>query len=206
MNEKEPNSEKKETAPDLSAVLGMGGFLDGVTNLISKFGELAERGETLRQATGETESGKAYQSSMGFSVKFGPGKEGAVSDAMHVAPVNARSNRPPARASTATQNATSESDKGRLKSSTASKDTSPQLREPHVDVYEEADHTLLLAEMPGVATDDLQLRFEGCKLFLEGSSKTALFRAEIELPQVYEAHQVSVTANNGVIEMRLSNQ
>ena len=194
MTDKEPTPDKKESPVDLSAMLGMGGFLDGVTNLINKFGELAERGETLRKSSGETESGKAYQSSVGFSVKFGPGKEGSTnSEAMHVSPVNQRSTRPAPRSQT-----------------TSTERPAPtsemKTREPHVDIFEEEDHTLLLAEMPGVATDDLQLTFDERNLRIEGKSKTANFKAEIELPRVYTQDQVSLTANNGVIEIHLSNQ
>lgn len=200
MKENDPASEKKDAAADLSAMLGMGGFLDGVTNLISKFGELAERGETLRHSTGETASGKPYQSSAGFSIKFGPGtetsnSEASGSDSMRVAPVNNRTTRPTTkRTASGAGNNSEHVPKGE-----------PAVREPHVDLYEEADHTLLLAEMPGVATEDLKLRFEDRNLHLEGTSKTALFRAQIELPIAYQQHQVSVTANNGVIEIRLNN-
>ncbi len=193
MDDKDPTPDKKEAQADLSAMLGMGGFLDGVTNLINKFGELAERGETLRKSSGETASGKAYQSSAGFSIKFGPGKDGtAGSDAMHVAPVNQRTTKPAPRSQT-----------------TATEHPAPtaamKIREPHIDIFEEEEHTLILAEMPGVATDDLQLTFDELKLQIEGKSKTAHFKADVDLPRVYSQEQVSLNANNGVIEIHLRN-
>ncbi len=72
MTDKEPSPEKKDPMVDLSAMMGMGGLLEGVPSLITKFGELAERGESLHKTVGQTQTGKPYESSVGFSVKFGP--------------------------------------------------------------------------------------------------------------------------------------
>ena len=194
MNDKEPNSEKKEASPDLAGMLGMGGFLDGVSNLITKFSELAERGESIRKTSGETESGKPFQTSAGFTVKFGSGRDAANSESGGSAP-----------SQVAPFSASSKASQRTSAAASSPAESAPRVREPHIDVYEEEDHTLLLAEMPGVAVEDLQLRFDGDKLFLEGASKSALFKAEIALPRVYEAQHVSTSANNGVIEIRLSN-
>jgi HSP20 family protein len=71
-------------------------------------------------------------------------------------------------------------------------------------LFEEETHLLLLAEMPGVASEDVQLSFADRSLTIEGTSKTAHFKSHIELPQTFTMEQVSIAANNGVIEIRLA--
>ncbi len=189
MTDKEPKKINPENAADLSAMLGMGGFLDGVSNLISKFGELAERGEHLRQSMGEAEvNGKPVRTSAGFTVRFG-GLKGEEGESAAVPPIR------PANAPRST--ATNKSDKAPVV---------PKVREANVEVFEEEDHMLLLAEMPGVASNDVQLSFEGKMLSIQGRSQTAEFKANLELPQAYTEDQVAISANNGVIEIRLNNQ
>lgn len=194
MAKNESNKDDKENAPDISAMLGMGGFLDGVSNLISKFGDLAERGEQLRKSMGDAETtNKPIRTSGAFTVRFG-GLGGDSSDASSVMPVNTRTSEP----------------KGASPSSTA-KAASPAAREipkdrtANVEVFEEEDHVLLLAEMPGVASEDVDLNFEEQSLHIQGASKTANFKATVELPRKYTPEQVTIHANNGVIEIHLAN-
>ena len=178
-------SKKKEAAADLSAMLGIGGLFDGVSNLITKFGELAEKGESLRSAThqGESPSGKKMTTSYGFNVKFGPGNDNDVS----IKPIprpNHTSKTPSASPSAATP--------------------VPRVREPHVELFDEGDHLLVIAEMPGVSSEDVNLSFVEKMLHIHGTSKVAEFKKELELPKQYGPEQVSITANNGVIEIRLT--
>ncbi|MCC6511507.1 MAG: Hsp20/alpha crystallin family protein [Pirellulaceae bacterium] len=179
-------------AIDIASMLGMGGILEGVSSLVTKFGELAEKGEHLRKSYGETESGKAYQSSMGLSVKFGPGK---ADDASSVQPFQTR---PASRSRPNSAPATSPSTP-----SSTSVQRDMRKREAQVEMFEESDHLLLVVEMPGVASEDVELQFVEKKLSMCGRSASAEFRAEIETPHVYQAEQVKVSANNGVIEIRL---
>lgn len=184
MSSQEPPRKDKETAPDLSGMLGMGNFLDGVSNLINKFGDLAQRGEELRKSMGETENNsKPVRTSGGFTVRFG-GMQGEAGQPTAVRPVNtggpkAAGSRPSDKASTV-----------------------PKEREANVELFEEEDHLLLLAEMPGVASDDVHLDFDNQTLMIQGQSKTALFKAKVELPKAYTSDQVAITANNGVVEIR----
>ncbi len=111
-------------------MLGMGGFLDGVSNLINKFGDLAERGEHLRKSMGDTgTAAKPIRTSGGFTVRFG-GLKADDGESVSVKPVNTRSEAAP-RAAT--------------KSETT---VVPKERTANVELFEEEDHLLLLAEMP----------------------------------------------------------
>lgn len=188
MSSNEPKKDDKETVADISAMLGMGSFLDGVTNLIGKFGELAERGEHLRKSMGDAEtSAKPIRTSGGFTVRFG-GLKGDSSEAASVNPINASAK------STSASSSQSEKATG-----------VPKERTANVELFEEEDHLLLLAEMPGVASDDVKLNFVDRSLSIEGHSKTAQFKAQVDLPKTYTAEQVAISANNGVVEIRLAN-
>lgn len=183
MSDKE-EPQKKEAAADLSAMLGIGGLFDGVSNLISKFGELAEKGESLRSATHQSESpsGKKMTTSYGFNVKFGPGTD----NDLNVKPIQkpGQSTNPSSKPKPATQ--------------------VPRVREPHVELFDEGDHLLVVAEMPGVSSEDVNLSFLDKTLHIHGTSKVAEFKKELELPRVFGPDQVAITANNGVIEIRLT--
>ena len=76
MNDKD-ETQPKDAVPDMSGMLGLGGIFEGVSNLINKFGELAEKGESLRTAINqsETSTGKKMTTSYGVNVQFGLGKD-----------------------------------------------------------------------------------------------------------------------------------
>lgn len=179
MSDKEENK-NKDAAADLSGMLGLGGIFDGVSNLLSKFGELAEKGESLRSGSHQSESssGKKMTTSYGFNVKFGPGKDSE----LDVQPIPRPSS----------------------VKRTEGVPSVPKTREPHVELFDEGDHILVIAEMPGVSCDDVNLSFIEKMLHIHGVSKTAEFKKELELPGLFGPEQVAITANNGVIEIRLT--
>ena len=176
----------KQSAADLSAMLGIGGIFDGVSNLISKFGELAEKGEGLRSAMreGETASGKKFTTSYGVNVRFGLGKDGIGKEGEYsVDPVSKET-----------------------KSNSKSSNQVPRVREPNVELFDEGDHLQIIAEMPGVSSENVHLTFVEKNLLIEGVSKVAEFKKELLLPRIFGPEQVNITANNGIVEIRLSNQ
>ena len=183
MSDKE-ETKKQDASADLSAMLGIGGLFDGVSNLITKFGELAEKGEALRSATHQSESpsGKKVTTSYGFNVKFGPGGD------------NATEIKPMQRSGQT----------ARTHSAPSPVPQVPRIREPHVELFDEGDHLLVVAEMPGVSSEDVNLSFIEKMLHIHGTSKVAEFKKELELPSEFGPDQVAITANNGVIEIRLA--
>jgi len=78
-----------------------------------------------------------------------------------------------------------------------------ELREPLVDVFEEPDRTIIVAEMPGVAAADVKLSVEGDLLILEARRADRRYQKEIQLPGPVDPTQATVHANNGVIEISL---
>ncbi len=185
MTDKNPTPPDKEKLADISSMLGMGNLLEGVSNLMTKFGELAERGEQLRQSMGDTRENSPIRTTGEFSVRFGGLKPG--DSTPQVKPVRTEARANSKNSDTATQ-AT----------------TVPKERVAAFEIFEEDDCLLILSEMPGVHKEDVQWRIEDKVLHLAGSSKTSKFVSQIELPSVFANDQVSIVANNGVIEVRLT--
>jgi HSP20 family protein len=75
-------------------------------------------------------------------------------------------------------------------------------REPIVDVFDEGDKLLVVAELPGVAKKEIKVELNGDVLALSttGSRKYA---KEVLLPASAKEEAMAVTYNNGVLEVRL---
>ena len=110
---------------------GRGGVFKGLADLIEKLGDLAEKGEALKRGEGELHH-RDVKGVYGFSVKVGLGDKGGKE--VKVEPF------------------------GNVRRDDKTGETIVQeIREPVVDVFEEKDHTLVVAEMPGVSTKDVHL-------------------------------------------------
>jgi len=75
-------------------------------------------------------------------------------------------------------------------------------RQPIVDVIEEADAILVIAEMPGVAAEDVTARIEDGALLLETPGPAA-WRKRVALPGPVVAAGMTLAARNGIVEIRL---
>lgn len=175
-------SQRKNSDDKSNPALPIGGLLDGVANILGRLGELAEKGEALRrEGSFDSADGKSIQGSYGFTVKVGgDGKSSSKNTVVtpHTVAKSQAQPRPEA--------------------------SQPVTREPHVDIFEEADHIIVIAEMPGVPADQVTLRFEDRTLSLTGQAARLRFQTVIQLPCVCSPEDVSVTANNGVVELRLN--
>jgi HSP20 family protein len=76
--------------------------------------------------------------------------------------------------------------------------------EPIVEVFDESDHVLVLAEMPGVGPTDVSATLDGKVLRLRGEKGRRKYRKDVELPQAFDASKLSQSCNNGVLEVRLA--
>ncbi len=108
---------------------GFEGILGGLTDLVEKLGELAEKGDRL-SSTGQFQGkGKDIKGVYGFSVKVGLGGEGT-----KVEPF------------------------GNIRKDEATgASVVHEGREPMVDVFEEKDYTIVVAEMPGISAGDVRI-------------------------------------------------
>ena len=77
-----------------------------------------------------------------------------------------------------------------------------EIREPLVDVFEEIDHTLVVAEMPGISTQDLRLEIKNDLLIIYAEKQDKKYRKEILLPRNYSREKMQMTCNNGILEIK----
>lgn len=152
--------------------VGFGGIFKGLADLVEKLGELAEKGERLKRS-GEFQQ-RDVKGVYGFSVKVGLGDK-----EMKVEPF------------------------GNIRRDEESGETVVQeIREPVVDVFEEKDHTLVVAEMPGISTKDVRLEVKDDLLTIHAEKEDKKFRKEILLPRSYPREKMKVTCNNGILEIK----
>lgn len=155
---------------------GFEGILEGFTDLVEKLGELAEKGEQLSKS-GEIKwkgKGEDLKGVMGFSVKMGLGGEGVKVEPFGNIRKDEQTGEPVVR----------------------------EIREPVVDVFEEEDHTLVLAEMPGVSAEDVRIEVKDDLLSIYAEKKGKKYSKEVLLPRNYPKEKMLVSCNNGILEIK----
>jgi HSP20 family protein len=146
----------------------------GVTDILEKLGELAEKGESLSRAGEIYGKDKDVKGVYGFSVKVGLGGEGA-----KVEPF------------------------GNIRRDEKTGESFVhEVREPMVDVFEEEDHTLVVAEMPGIGTQDVQIDIKDDLLTINAKRGDKKYCKEVLLPRAYPPEKMEVSCNNGVLEIK----
>lgn len=78
-----------------------------------------------------------------------------------------------------------------------------ELREPMVDIFEEEESLLVVAEMPGAAPDDLDLEIDGDLMVVGAETESVNYRRELQLPVDCSDRTPELRANNGIFEIRL---
>jgi len=167
---------KGREAPERGAGVGLGGIFAGLGTLLEKLGDLAETGRELSQ-TGEIRSpgpGGTVKGIYGFTVKVGLGGEGVT-----VEPFG---------------NIRRDAESGRS--------VVEEVREPAVDVFEEKDHVLVVAEMPGIGADDVRLEVKDDILTIRAERGDTKYRKEVLLPGSFPREKMQVACVNGVLEIR----
>lgn len=156
--------------------VGLGGILKGLGGLVEKLGELADSGRELAK-TGEISglgSNKDIKGVYGFTVKVGLG-----GNEVKVEPF------------------------GNIKRDQASgRSVVQEVMEPAVDVFEEADHTLVVAEMPGIGAEDVRLEVKDDVLAIAAERGQKKYYKEVVLPGSFPREKMHVSCTNGVLEIR----
>lgn len=81
---------------------------------------------------------------------------------------------------------------------------SPDVVEPAVDVFDEPKEIVVVAEVPGVGLNDLELKVKGLGLSLSTKPKARMgYKKHIELPSDVDADTLKATCHNGILEIRL---
>ena len=151
---------------------GLGGIFEGLADLVEKLGDLADKGGELSR-TGEIGSGKT-RGVYGFSVKMGLGGEG-----VKVEPFG---------------NIAKDKKSGRS--------VVQEFREPMVDVFDEADHVLVVAEMPGIGTEDVRLEIKDDVLTIQAEKGDRKYQKEIVLPRPCSRDKMKMSCRNGMLKIK----
>ncbi len=158
------------------AVMGLGGLLGGLGSFIEKLGELAERGEELHKEGEIRGSDDRLRGIFGFNVKVGLGDEG-----IHIEPFG---------------NVRKDKETGRP--------VVQEVREPMVDVFDEDDHVLVVAEMPGIGEKDFRIELKDDILTLSATQGDKKYHKEVLLPRSFTPGQMSHTCHNGILRVTLT--
>ncbi|MEI6068200.1 MAG: gas vesicle protein GvpH [Methylococcaceae bacterium] len=155
------------------------GILRGLGDLVQKLGDLAEKGEEMKRSGVfdiDTGGGKNAKAVYGFSMKMG--LDG--NQETRVEPFG---------------NVHMDEKTGAT--------TVQEVSEPLIDVIEETDHILVLAEMPGVADEDVHLELNGDILVLHAAKGSKKYHKEIVLPRAFENNAMERSCRNGILEVKL---
>lgn len=71
----------------------------------------------------------------------------------------------------------------------------------HVDVHEYDDTIRLVADLPGVTKDDIDLKCDGRTLSITASNAERRYDERVRLPAAVNEGSASATYNNGVLEV-----
>jgi HSP20 family protein len=75
-------------------------------------------------------------------------------------------------------------------------------REPLVDIFDEGDEIVLVAELPGVTDADIELVVRGDVVELSAEGRVQKFRCETLLPAEVDAEPVARECENGYLQVR----
>ncbi|TXT53722.1 MAG: hypothetical protein BAJATHORv1_120017 [Candidatus Thorarchaeota archaeon] len=75
--------------------------------------------------------------------------------------------------------------------------------EPLVDVIEEADEIVVVAELPGVERDEIKVRIKGQALTIHVDNPSRPYHKEIRLPSKVQKDAARSAIRNGILEVRL---
>jgi HSP20 family protein len=157
----------------------LGGFLGKFGSLVEKLADLAQTGQNLSR-TGEIKGldpqGK-LRGVYGFSIKTALGDQGERE--VKIEPF------------------------GNIRRGSSGDTVVEDVREPLVDVHEEEDHVLVLAEIPGVSKKDVQLELSGDSLTILAKHGEKEYRKEVALGGTFSEQAMRWECTNGILKIRL---
>lgn len=152
-----------------------GRILSGLADIAEKLNEISEKGETVSKTGEFTIPSKegGLKGVYGFSVKTGLGTKG---DQIKVEPFgNIR------------------------KDEKTGEAVVQEINEPLIDIFEDEGATTLIAEMPGVGQDDVQIDVRDDVLTISAKRGEKKYLKEVLLSHSPARDKIKVTCNNGIV-------
>ena len=79
-------------------------------------------------------------------------------------------------------------------------------REPPVDLFDEGDHYVIVAEFVGVEDPGIQWRVKGKMLIIEAKAEDRHYYKEVELRSLVDQQTGTAACKNGILELKLWKQ
>lgn len=80
-------------------------------------------------------------------------------------------------------------------------DVSGSTHDVHLDVHESEEDLRVIADIPGVTREDIELKCDGKTLMMSASGEDRQYSEQISLPATVDEHSASASYNNGVLEV-----
>ena len=77
-----------------------------------------------------------------------------------------------------------------------------EIREPHIDILEDAGFTLILAELPGITRKDIKLSPKNDLLTIAAARGGRRYYQEVLLPGPHSRERLKFSCNNGILTIR----
>lgn len=71
----------------------------------------------------------------------------------------------------------------------------------HMDIHESDDEVRVVADIPGVDKEEIDLKCDGQMLHLDAASDVREYREQVSLPVPVDEQSAQATYNNGVLEV-----
>jgi len=81
-----------------------------------------------------------------------------------------------------------------------------EVREPMVDIFDEEDHISVIAELPGVSQDEIEIEVVGDILNLSASGTDRKYAKEMLLPSKVRSETLKTVYRNGILEITLEKE
>jgi len=168
-------TEKKRTRQEegVRVDFGLGGLFKGIGNFIDLLSEMVEEGEEEVSRTGEFKVKGLDQARGVYGFNVRMGL-GGTPTVEHFGNIRA-------------------TDEGPVVA---------EEREPLVDVFDEGELILVVAELPGVDKDDVQIEVQDDILSLSATGERKYVK-ELLLPSLVDADTMETTYHNGILEVQL---
>ncbi|MCG2676373.1 Hsp20/alpha crystallin family protein [bacterium] len=156
--------------------IGLGGIFEGIGNLIESVSKMAEQGKGIVEKHGEIKG-------LGDKVKgvYGFTVRTLAGGESKVEPF------------------------GNIKK-TPKGPVVEEEREPMVDVFDEKDHILVVAELPGVEEASIKTEIKDDILNISAEKGDRKYKKEVLLPSKVEAGPITSAYKNGILEIKLKKQ
>jgi len=166
---------KEEKKTEAQFDFGLGGLFKGIGNLFDSVSKMTEEGKEEYTRTGEIKGlGDKVKGIYGFSVKMGMGGQPTVEQFGNI----------------------KRTEKGSVEVA--------EVQEPIVDVFDEGEYLMVIAELPGVEESDIHLEIKGDILSLKAEGKDRKYSKEVLLPSEVEADSIGTQYKGGIMEIKLT--